>query len=141
MAGAGKRRSTTYIRIMTVELNHTIIWCHDKARSAGFLAEMLGRPAPVPFAHFVVVDMDNGVSIDFMEKDGPVAPQHYAFLVSEPEFEAIYQRIRDKGISHWADPARTKPGEINHHHGGRGVYFVDPDGHFLEAITRPYARD
>jgi catechol 2,3-dioxygenase-like lactoylglutathione lyase family enzyme len=126
---------------MTVELNHTIVWCRDKARSAAFLAEMLGRPAPVPFSHFLVVDMDNGVSIDFMEKDGPVAPQHYAFLVGEPEFDAIHQRIREKGLVHWADPARTRPGEINRHFGGRGVYFADPDGHLLEAITRPYARD
>ncbi|RYD87613.1 MAG: VOC family protein [Sphingomonadales bacterium] len=126
---------------MTVELNHTIIWCHDKARSAGFLAAMLGRPAPATFMHFLVVDMDNGVSIDFMEKDGPIAAQHYAFLVSEPEFDAIHGRIRAKGLDHWADPARTKPGEINHHFGGRGVYFPDPDGHLLEAITRPYARD
>lgn len=126
---------------MTVQLNHTIIWCHDKARSAGFLAEMLGRPEPATFMHFLVVDMDNGVSIDFMEKDGPIAPQHYAFLVSDPEFDEIYGRITDKGLDHWADPARKQPGEINHHFGGRGVYFADPDGHFLEAITRPYARD
>ena len=126
---------------MSVQLNHTIIWCRDKARSAGFLAEMLGRPAPATFLHFLVVDMDNDVSIDFMEKDGPIAPQHYAFLVSEPEFDEIHGRIRAKGLDHWADPARTKPGEINHHFGGRGVYFADPDGHLLEAITRPYSRD
>jgi catechol 2,3-dioxygenase-like lactoylglutathione lyase family enzyme len=126
---------------MTVQLNHTIIWCHDKARSAAFLAEMLGRPEPVPFMHFLVVDMDNGVSIDFMEKDGPIAPQHYAFLVGDPEFDAIYGRIKTRGVAHWADPARRQPGEINHHFGGRGVYFEDPDGHFLEAITKPYARD
>ena len=61
--------------------------------------------------------------------------------LSEPEFDAIHSRIKDKGLDHWADPARTMPGQINHHHGGRGVYFADPDGHFLEAITRPYARD
>ena len=90
---------------------------------------------------FLVVDMDNGVSIDFMEKDGPIAPQHYAFLVGDPEFDAIYGRIKTRGVAHWADPARRQPGEINHHFGGRGVYFEDPDGHFLEAITKPYARD
>jgi catechol 2,3-dioxygenase-like lactoylglutathione lyase family enzyme len=126
---------------MTVELNHTIIWCRDKIRSSTFLAEMLGRPAPVAFLHFMVVDLDNHVSIDFMEKEGTIAPQHYAFLVSEPEFDAIAGRIRDKGLDHWADPAKTQPGAINHHFGGRGVYFPDPDGHLLEAITRPYVRD
>ena len=126
---------------MPVQLNHTIIWCRDKARSAGFLAEMLGRPEPAIFAHFLVVDLDNDVSIDFMEKDGPIAAQHYAFLVGEAEFDAIHARIKARGLDHWADPARTMPGRINHHFGGRGVYFPDPDGHLLEAITRPYARD
>ena len=125
---------------MTVRLDHIIIWCSDKARSASFLAEMLGRPAPAAFAQFLVVDMDNGVSLDFMEKTGPVAPQHYAFLVSEAEFDAIHDKIRAKGLEHWADPARTMPGAINRHFGGRGVYFPDPDGHLLEAITRSYAR-
>ncbi len=126
---------------MSVELNHTIVWCQDKLRSSAFLADMLGRPAPVAFLHFMVVDMDNGVSIDFMEKDGPIALQHYAYLVDDATFDAIYGRIEERGLDHWADPARSQPGRINHHFGGRGVYFSDPDGHLLEAITRPYARD
>ncbi|ATE63048.1 VOC family protein [Rhizorhabdus dicambivorans] len=126
---------------MTVELNHSIIWCRDKRASADFLAGMLGRPAPVPFHHFLVVDLDNGVSIDFMEKEGPVAPQHYAFLVDEESFDAILGRLRERGLDHWADPARSQPGRINHFGGGRGVYFTDPDEHLLEAITRPYPRD
>lgn len=125
---------------MTVELNHTIVWCSDKVRSSTFLAEMFGRPAPVPFHDFLVVDVDNGVSIDFMEKSGPVAPQHYAFLVGEAEFDDVHRRITEKGLDHWADPARTMPGTINRRDGGRGVYFPDPDGHLLEAITRPYGR-
>ncbi|MBD3760579.1 VOC family protein [Rhizorhabdus sp.] len=126
---------------MTVKLDHTIIWCRDKHVSAGFLADMLGRPAPIPFLHFLVVDMDNGVSIDFMEKEGPVAAQHYAFLVDDEGFDSTLGRIRARGVGHWADPARTRPGEINHYGGGRGVYFADPDGHLLEAITRSYPRD
>ena len=126
---------------MTVELNHTIIWCHDKSASSAFLAEMFDRPAPRTFYHFMVVDLDNRVSVDFMEKAGDVSPQHYAFLVGEAEFDGVLGRIREKELDHWADPARTKPGEINHHFGGRGVYFADPDGHLLEAITRPYGSE
>lgn len=126
---------------MTVELNHTIIWCSDKMRSSAFLATMLGRSAPVAFLQFMVVDLDNRVSIDFMEASGTIAPQHYAFLVDEAAFDAVIARIRRDGIDHWADPGRTVPGEINHLFGGRGVYFADPDGHLLEAITRPYERD
>lgn len=124
---------------MTVQLNHTIVWCRDKQRSAAFLAGILGRPAPKSFARFLVVELDNGVSLDFSDEgEETLVVQHYAFLVSEPEFDAIFGRIKDRGLEHWADPARSKPGEINRHDGGRGVYFPDPDGHMLEIITRPY---
>ena len=123
---------------MPVELNHTIVWCRDKMRSSSFLAELLGRPAPRPFFHFMVVELDNQVSMDFMQKDGEVARQHYAFLVGEDEFDAVLGRIEAKGLAYWADPARSRPGEINRHDGGRGVYFEDPDGHLLELITKPY---
>ncbi len=123
---------------MSIQLNHTIVWCKDQVKSANFLAEMLGRPKPSKFAHFDVVDMDNGISLDYAENGGHFSVQHYAFLVSEAEFDTIFGRIRDKGLDYWADPARSRPGEINHNDGGRGVYFLDPDGHVLEAITRPY---
>jgi len=126
---------------LAVQLNHTIVWCTDQRRSAAFLAEMLGRPPARRFMHFLVVDMDNGVSLDFYEKTGDVALQHYAFLIGEADFDAVHARIRERGLEHWADPARTKPGEINRHWGGRGVYFQDPDGHLLEVITRPYGSE
>lgn len=126
---------------MAAELNHTIVWCHDKQASPAFLADMLGRPAPRASFHFLVVDLDNHVSLDFMEKEGDVALQHYAFLIGEADFDAVYGRIRERGLDHWADPARTKPGEINRHFGGRGVYFPDPNGHLLEVITRPYGSE
>jgi catechol 2,3-dioxygenase-like lactoylglutathione lyase family enzyme len=123
---------------MAVGLNHTIVWCRDRARSAGFLAEILGRPAPTRFGPFLVVTLDNDVSLDFLERQGGIAPQHYAFLVDEATFDAVYGRIRAQGIAHWADPGRTMPGRVNRNDGGRGVYFEDPDGHLLEVITRPY---
>jgi catechol 2,3-dioxygenase-like lactoylglutathione lyase family enzyme len=123
---------------MTVQLNHIIIWCTDQKRSSAFLAEILGRPAPKSFAHFLVVDVDNGVSLDFMEKEGTVSPQHYAFLIDDTDFDAALGRIRAAGLTYWADPARTRPDEINTQDGGRGVYFHDPDQHLLEIITRPY---
>ena len=123
---------------MAAQLNHTIVWCSDQHRSSAFLAEMLGLPEPKPVAHFMVVEMANGVSLDYMEKDGPVSKQHYAFLVSDAEFDAGLARIVARGLGYWADPAREQPGKINRRWGGRGVYFEDPDGHFLELITRPY---
>lgn len=123
---------------MGVELNHTIVWCRDKRLSSAFAARILGLAPPKPFLHFMVVALDNGVSLDFMEKEGEVSRQHYAFLVSEEEFDAAMGRIRAEGLTFWADPARTLAGEINTHFGGRGAYFEDPDGHLLEIITRPY---
>jgi len=123
---------------MAIELNHTIVWCRDQQTSAHFLAEMLGRPTPARFGPFLVVAVDNGVSLDYLEAEGAVAPQHYAFLIGEDEFDAVYRRITERDLEHWADPARSRPGEINRHDGGRGVYFPDPDGHLLEVITRPY---
>jgi catechol 2,3-dioxygenase-like lactoylglutathione lyase family enzyme len=76
--------------------------------------------------------------MDYYKIEGDIARQHYAFLVSEAEFDAAFARIGEAGITYWADPARSKPGEINRHDGGRGCYFEDPDGHLLEIITRPY---
>ncbi|WP_250286520.1 MULTISPECIES: VOC family protein [unclassified Frankia] len=123
---------------MTVELNHTIVSAHDKSASAAFFADVLGLGGPAPFGHFLVVTADNGVSLDFAETKGAVTPQHYAFLIGETEFDEIFGRIRERGIRYWADPGRSRPGEINHGSGGRGAYFQDPDGHLLEILTRPY---
>src|SRR5436309_706534 len=84
-----------------VQLNHTIVWCRDERRSAAFLAEILGRPAPTRFGPFLVVEVDNGASLDFHQVDGEVASQHYAFLVGEDDFDAIFGRIRERGLKHW----------------------------------------
>jgi catechol 2,3-dioxygenase-like lactoylglutathione lyase family enzyme len=126
---------------MPVELNHTIVWCRDQQKSANFLAEILGRSAPVRFGPFLVVALDNGASLDFYQKDGKPALQHYAFLIGDAEFDAVFARVTARGLDYWADPAKTKPREINTHYGGRGFYFDDPDGHLLEVITTPYGSE
>lgn len=123
---------------MSVDLNHTIVSARDRDASARFLAEILGLAAPTPFGPFMVVETANGVSLDVAEAEGEIASQHYAFLVSEPEFDEIFGRIRERELPYWADPTRRRAGEINHDDGGRGVYFPDPNGHLLEIITRPY---
>ena len=123
---------------MAVQLNHTIVNARDSETSAAYVAELLGLPAPTRYGPFQVVEVANGVSLDFMDADGDITPQHYAFLVTEAEFDEIFGRIMARGLAHWADPSRGRPGEINTNDGGRGVYFEDPDGHFLEIITRPY---
>ena len=123
---------------MAVQLNHTIVAVRDKQESATFLSEILGVGKPVPFGPFLVVEVDNDVSLDFADDHGPVHPQHYAFLVDEERFDEIFGRIRERGLAYWADPFRRLPGETNTNDGGRGVYWEDPSGHFLEIITRPY---
>ncbi|HLZ84137.1 MAG TPA: VOC family protein [Caulobacteraceae bacterium] len=123
---------------MGAQLNHTIVWSRDPGASARFLAEMLGRPPPAKFGPFDVVELDNGVSLDFGRREGKITSQHYAFLISEEDFDAVLGRIHGRGLDHWADPMQRRAGEINHNDGGRGVYFPDPDGHFLEVLTRPY---
>jgi catechol 2,3-dioxygenase-like lactoylglutathione lyase family enzyme len=122
---------------MTVRLNHTIVAARDKRESAAFLSDLLGLDPPTTFGPFSVVELANDVSLDFAEDDD-VHPRHYAFLVTEEEFDQIFGRIRARGLDFWADPFERHPGEINRNDGGRGVYWKDPNGHVLEIITRPY---
>ena len=124
---------------MTVQLNHTIVWCTDQQRSAAFLTELLGLPPATRYGTVPRGRGRNGVSLDYHETAGEIAAQHYAFLVSEQEFDEIFGRITERGIDYWADPMQQQPGEINHHDGGRGVYFADPDGHLLE-VDHPAVR-
>ncbi|WP_145501732.1 VOC family protein [Streptomyces sp. CFMR 7] len=124
---------------MSVELNHTIIHSRDNRESAEFLAELLGLEAGPEWGPFVPVALANGVTLDFATiPEESITPQHYAFLISEAEFDAAFARIQELGIAYYADPHLKHPGEINHNDGGRGVYFPDPSGHGMELITRPY---
>jgi catechol 2,3-dioxygenase-like lactoylglutathione lyase family enzyme len=123
---------------MAIDFNHTILLARDSKTSAIFLAEMLNLPAPRGWGPFQMVLTANGANLDYMDTDGEITPQHYAFPTSESEFDEIFNRVRTRKLSYWADPGRSQPGEINHHDGGRGIYFEDPNGHLLEVITRPY---
>lgn len=123
---------------MAVELNHTIVYAEDKLASAEFLADLLGL-GTTRFGPFVQVTTTNGVGLDFATAPkGDIVSQHYAFLVSEEEFDAAFAKIRAQGLTYWADPGHRVEGEINRNDGGRGVYFLDPSGHNLELITVPY---
>jgi len=124
--------------LISVQLNHTIVNVKDKRESATFLCDILGLAQPTTYGPFLVVQVDNDVSLDYLDNPGGVHPQHYAFLVNEPAFDEIFTRIRDRGLTFWADPGRSRPGEVNTNDGGRGLYWEEPSGHLLEIITRPY---
>lgn len=124
---------------MSVELNHTIVFARDRQVSAEFLATILGLEVGAVWGPFLPVSTSNGVTLDFATRDQDViASQHYAFLVPEEDFDPIFERIQQAGVTYYADPGLKKPGQINHNDGGRGVYFLDPVGHIMEVITRPY---
>ena len=124
---------------MPVQLNHTIALATDAAASAAELAEMLGLDTPRRWGPFHEVRLANDMTIDFMDSGGqPILGIHYAFLVSDDEFDEIFGRIKERGLDYWADPFKQEKGQINTNDGGRGVYWMHPDGHFLEILTVPY---
>ncbi|HEX6295298.1 MAG TPA: VOC family protein [Burkholderiales bacterium] len=123
---------------MSIKLNHTIVHARDKKASADFYAEIFGFDQPVSFGPFLDVQTANEVTLAFLETDEKIQVQHYAFLVSEQEFDEIFGRVKARRLDYWADPGQSRHGEINRHDGGRGVYFEDPAGNLLEIITRPY---
>lgn len=126
---------------MSVQFNHTIVGCRDNRESAEFWGDILGVAPGAPWGHFIPLVTANGVTFDFANVPPHITEiqgQHYAFLVSEQEFDAAYAKIQRYGLEHWADPQQKAAGEINHNDGGRGVYFLDPSGHYMELITVPY---
>lgn len=137
MSGHGTA-SLRKLESVTISLNHTIVFAKDKQESASFLTRLFGLPDAVPAGPFLAVQLDHGVTLDYADMAIEILPQHYAFLVSEEDFDAIYGRILADGMEHWPDPFKSVEGTYNTNDGGRGVYFNDPNGHNLEIITRPY---
>ncbi|MFF9645884.1 VOC family protein [Kitasatospora aureofaciens] len=122
---------------MPVELNHTIVPARDPQASAQFLAGILGLSVDPPLAHFTPVRLTNRVSLDYDQADD-FEPHHYAFMVSEQEFDAALARIQHGAIAHYSDPTCQEIGQIYHSklkEGRRGIYFRDPEGHLMEILT------
>jgi catechol 2,3-dioxygenase-like lactoylglutathione lyase family enzyme len=123
---------------VSVQLNHTIVHARDAQASARFYSEVFGFGEAKPFGPFLDIETANGVTLAILGTDETYDAQHYAFLVSEAEFDDIFDRIKQRKLAYWADPGQSERGEINRHDGGRGLYFEDPNGHLFEIITRPY---
>lgn len=130
------------MQAMSIIINHIIIHCRNKEESASFLADVLGLPEATTFHHFRIVQLDNGATLDFLDSaDNEIIQEHVAFLVSESDFDAILDRIKQRKISFWSDPNCFFPGNINHDDGGRSIYFKDPSNHLMEILTVPYGSD
>ena len=120
---------------MAIELNHTIVPAHDPKASAQFLAAILGVEVDPPVSHFTPITLANRVTLDFDAHD-TIDVHHYAFLVSNEEFEAAFARINEAGVTHYADPGCRQVGQVyTGNNGTRGTYFRDPNGHLMEILT------
>ncbi|WP_372348889.1 VOC family protein [Streptomyces sp. KL116D] len=127
---------------MPVQLNHTIVAAHDQEASARFLADILGLRVGPPDGPFTPVEVANGVTLDYYDREiddtelpATITPQHYAFQVTDQEFDAILTRIEAADLPYWSDPHHRTPGEIRVRGRARAVYFDDPNGHNLEILT------
>ncbi len=118
-----------------MEFNHTIINVVNKKESALFFSDILGLQPPESAGYFLVLRTSNDVSLDFVDSNEPIQPQHFASRVTEEEFDKIFFRIKERGLTFWADPSKMKIEEIYTHNGGRGIYFEDPSKHLLEVLT------
>lgn len=119
---------------MPIELDHTIVPARDKVASAQFFARIFGLSYDGEVSHFAPVQVNDRLTLDF-DDDDEFEPHHYAFKVSEHEFDQIFTRIQAEGIAFGSGPRSLDDMQINHRGGGRGVYFLDPNGHILEILT------
>jgi catechol 2,3-dioxygenase-like lactoylglutathione lyase family enzyme len=127
---------------MTIELNHTIVPARDKEESARFYERMFGFKYEGPMGHFAPIRIPSqSLTLDFDTWEESFQPQHYAFKVSEAEFDEIFGRIVEAGLSYGSGPFSPEDMQINRWNGGRGVYFRDPSGHLLELLTRDYTAE
>lgn len=117
-----------------IELNHTIVPSEDKGLCAEFYARIFGFELLGPAGHFVQVRVSPSLVFDFDNRE-KFEHHHYAFKVSEAEFDEIFGRIKEQ-IPYGSGPGSVDDMDINHRNDGRGVYFCDPDGHILELLTR-----
>jgi catechol 2,3-dioxygenase-like lactoylglutathione lyase family enzyme len=121
----------------TITLNHTIVSAHDKDAAARFFAQIFGLRFEGLDGHFAPVRVNDTLTLDFADAKRTIASQHYAFQVSDAEFDAILQRVKDAGLAFGSGPRSLEDGKLNDWNGGRGFYYKDHDGHVIELMTKP----
>jgi catechol 2,3-dioxygenase-like lactoylglutathione lyase family enzyme len=120
---------------MAITLNHTIVPSRDKERSAQWFADLMGFEYAGLHGHFAPVKVNDTLTLDWDNSD-TFEGHHYAFLVNDQQFDAIFGRIKAQGVAYGSGPSSPTDGDINHRLGGRGLYFADPDGHLMEIMTK-----
>ena len=126
---------------MGIQLDHTIVSARDRRASAELLAKILGVPwSETTVGPFCAVFVNDGLTLDIDQSEGSIPIQHFCFRVSDAEFDALLQRLQALGIEYRSTPHGPVDGKVNHHLGGRLVYWSKPDGHVWEALTVSYAR-
>lgn len=126
---------------MGVQLDHFIVPCRDRVAAARKLAGILGVPwAEKGMGPFSPVYVNEGLTLDFVQTEEDYPIHHYAFRVSEPEFDSIFARLKAAGIAFRSEPHGPMDMKINTDYGGRIVYWEEPAGHYWEILTVSYAR-
>ncbi len=123
---------------MPILLDHLIVPAHDNGAGAQYLGELLGVPWE-PGDHFAPVYVNEGLTLDFATSER-FESHHYCFHVSEADFDAIFDRLKAKGIAYRSTPTGPVDMQINTRSGGKNLYWFDPDGHNWEILTVSYAR-
>ena len=122
---------------MAIMLNHTIVPARDKEAAARFFAQLFGLAFAGADGHFAPVRVNETLTMLFDDDVEAFESHHYAFHVSDAEFDAVFQRVKAAGIAYGSAPWSLDDGKLNDWNGGRGFYFTDPDGHVLELMTAP----
>ena len=122
---------------MAITLNHTIVPCFNHIESAKFYCRLFGFEYIGEFSRFIVIRVNDTLCLDFDSRD-KFESNHYAFKVSEDEFDEIFQRLQNENIAYGSGPSESDNMKINHNYGGRGVYFRDQNRHLLEMLTADY---
>jgi catechol 2,3-dioxygenase-like lactoylglutathione lyase family enzyme len=135
---------------MSITLNHTIVPAHDKVASAKFFANLFGLRYEGPMGPFAAVRVNDTLTLDFDDRREPFDTHHYAFQVSEEEFDTIFGRVKEAGLTYGSAPWTPEDMQVGNMQsssnsaagytveagGGRIVYFHELNRHLLEIRTR-----
>jgi catechol 2,3-dioxygenase-like lactoylglutathione lyase family enzyme len=119
-----------------VTVDHIILNVNDLDETVAFYTEVLGFVDEGSDGPFRVLRVSEDFAIQ-VAPWGTKGNEHYAFALDRAEFDAVFQRIKDRGIPYGdafdSVGSNRGPGSES---GARGlaptIYFYDPSHHLLE---------